>query len=67
MKGQRDFREKLCFIKVRNVDTGVVYRHSMVPYSHVMNFKLSPNLEVEILKTMGGSNSDRRREHGVKK
>ena len=67
MARNRFSSEKLCFIKVRNRDSGVIYKHSLVPYDHVMTLKLSPNLEVEILKTIGGSSSNRSRSHEDRK
>ena len=48
-------RNKLCFIRVKNMDTGVVYKHGMVPYEHAMTLKLSPNLEVDIIKSVDNS------------
>ena len=42
----------VCNILVTNLETRVVYEHNRVPINHVKILEMSPNLKVEILKTM---------------
>ena len=42
----------VCNILVTNLETRVVYEHNRVPFNHVKILEMSPNLKVEILKTM---------------
>ncbi len=40
-------------IKVTNVKDKTTWDHRRVPYDHVENLKLSPNLEVKVIKFVG--------------
>jgi len=52
---------RVCNILVTNLETRVVYEHNRVPFHHVKMLEMSPNLKVEILKTMYDSGPNGRR------